>query len=60
MTELEYVIVTNRVKVSLALTILRDVLEGYGIPKEDMQEIMLLLTAAEQKLLGSAVIEPGE
>jgi len=50
--ENEYIIITNRVKVSAALTILHDVLTGddYGITYEQLSEITINLRSAEEKL----------
>ena len=55
MTEIEYLRATNRVKVSMALSILRDVLPGkdYGIKEEDLSEIKKRLRDAEDKLFSS-------
>lgn len=52
MTETEYLRVTNRVKVSLALAILRDVQPGpqNGIRVDELQEITARLGDAEEKL----------
>lgn len=50
--ENEYIIITNRVKVSAALTILRDVLSGddYGITDKQLSEITTNLRTTEEKL----------
>ena len=50
--EAEYIILTNGVKVSAALSILRDVLSGddYGITDDQLSEITINLRAAEEKL----------
>jgi len=50
--EKEYLKVTNRVKISMALTILRDVLPGqdYGITQQELSEITSRLGDAEEKL----------
>ncbi len=53
MTESEYLMATNRVKVSMALAILRDVLPDYGISSHDYGEIMSRLKHAETQLFGS-------
>lgn len=55
MTEIEYIRATNRVKVSMARTILRDVLPGdeYGITEKEWGEIMLRLSKSEAKLFKS-------
>jgi len=52
MTETEYIRATNRVKVSMALTILRDILvgEGYGITDAELTEITKRLSRAQDKL----------
>lgn len=57
----DYIRSTNRVKVSLALTILRDVLPGndYGITDDEELEIIGLLSKAQDKLFASYEIEPG-
>ena len=49
MTEEEYIVATNRTKVSIALTIMRDVYsgDGYGISDEDSATITKLLSAAQ-------------
>lgn len=59
MTESEYLRATNRVKVSSALTILRDVLPGdnWGISKNDLGIIIQLLRAQEEKLFESYVVK---
>jgi len=55
MTEIEYIRATNRVKVSMAKVILRDVLPGdeYGITPAELTAIMVLLSEAEVKLFSS-------
>ena len=55
MTETELIRATNRVKISTALTILRDILpdEEYMISKEELCEIMSPLRAIEERLFGS-------
>lgn len=55
MTESEYIKATNRAKVTLALTILRDVLPGeeYGIGLDELSEIKHLLLEAEERLFSS-------
>ena len=59
MTETEYIIATNRVKVSIALSIMRDVLAGekYGISKKDCQEIASRLSAAQDRLFALVEID---
>lgn len=61
MKETEYIKATNRVKVSMALTILRDVLPGkdYGISAEDLTEIAKRLRKAEEELFSSFEITEG-
>ncbi len=55
MTESEYITATNRVKISIALNILHDVLPGEnnGITDEQLKEIMKPLKKAEDKLFMS-------
>ena len=55
MTEIQYIKTTNRVKVSMALAILRDVLPGddYGITAKELSEITSRLRRAEEKLFSS-------
>ena len=55
MTEGEYIRATNRVKVTMASGILRDVLAGadYGISGEALSEILVRLSQAEAKLFNS-------
>lgn len=55
MTEIEYIKATNRVKVSMSLTILRDVLPGedYMVGKEEFREILSRLQAIEERLFAS-------
>lgn len=55
MTEIEYIRATNRVKVTMALTILRDVLSGeeYGITDKELAKIVLQLSSAQNKLFAS-------
>lgn len=59
MTEDEYLRATNRVKVSAALTILRDVLPGtkWGITEEKHMEIISVLSSAEEELFKSYELE---
>ena len=59
MTESEYIKATNRVKVSVALTIMRDVLPGdnCGITCDEASEIKRLLRNAEEKLFSAVEIE---
>lgn len=61
MTENEYIRATNRVKVSAAIVLLRDVLPGYvyGITEEDFVEIIKRLVDAEKKLFASYEVEEG-
>ena len=53
MNEKEYIITTNRVRVSDALTIMRGVLPGidYGISMDEFNEIFSRLSRAEDKLI---------
>lgn len=55
MTEQDYIKATNRVKVSAALTILRDVLPGddYGVSDMLMKGIIVELTGIEMDLFAS-------
>jgi len=55
MKERDYIKATNRVKVSAALTILRDVLAGdeYGITTNELSQITSKLRRAEEKLFTS-------
>jgi hypothetical protein len=55
MKEREYIASTNRVKVSMALKILRDVLPGeeYGITDIQLSEIVSRLAVAEDNLFQS-------
>ena len=52
MNEVEYIIATNRVKISMALTILRDVLPGeeYGISTKEYAKFARPLRESEVKL----------
>ena len=54
MTEIEYIKATNRVKISLALNILHDVLaskdDEYGITTKELVAIKQLLSKSEEKL----------
>jgi hypothetical protein len=52
MTENDYLKVTNRTRVSIALKILRDVMPGenYGISDEECSEIIKKLTDIEDRL----------
>jgi hypothetical protein len=61
MTENEYAKVTNRVKISTALVILRGTVlpekgDEYGITNDELVEIKRLLRKAEKTLLGSPKI----
>ena len=55
MTEIEYIKATNRVKVSLALQIMKDILPGdeYGITDEKYHEITKRLSSVQDELLAS-------
>lgn len=52
MTEDEYVIATNRVRITLAIGLLRDTLPGenFGVDDTDRSDIMVKLCAMEEKL----------
>jgi hypothetical protein len=62
LNESQYLKATNRVKVSMALVILRDVLPGkdYGITSDEISEIRRLLSNAEDKLFGSYSLDEKE
>ena len=64
MTESEYIKATNRVKVSMAATILRDVLpsvdDEWGITAQELSKITILLRQAEEKLFSLVEIKEGE
>lgn len=62
MTEIEYIKATNRVKVSMALIILRDVLPGedYMVGKEEFREILSRLQAIEERLFASLTINASD
>ena len=62
MTETEYIRATNRVKVSLALDIMREVVEDddYGITAQEKVEITRRLAKAQDKLFASYKLEPEE
>lgn len=59
MTEAEYIKATNRAKVSMALTIMRDVLPGedYGVSEVEATGVKVRLKALEERLLGCVDIE---
>jgi hypothetical protein len=61
MKEAEYIKATNRVKISMALTILRNVLPGqgieYGIDSNELTQIIQPLSKAEEKLFSLIEIE---
>lgn len=66
MKESQYIIATNRVKVSAALTILRDVLGGtpedvktYGISDDEVKSICKKLIIIEDRLFSMLDIEGG-
>jgi len=58
-TETEYIKITNRVKVSCALWLLRDVMgvEEYGISEDELREILCALSNAEDRLFGSVEVD---
>jgi len=60
--ESEYIKATNRVKISMAITILRDVLPGknYGIGYEVLSEVLTKLLYAEAHLFESFKVEEDE
>ena len=62
MTEEEYIKATNRVKVSAALTIMRDVLAGddYGISESELTDIVAPLYRAETKLFKSFKLDKSD
>ncbi|MCK5714289.1 MAG: hypothetical protein KAI25_16320 [Hyphomicrobiaceae bacterium] len=59
MTERDYIKATNRVKVTAALHILREVLpgRGYGITEAKLDSMLKRLSDAEQKLFQSFELE---
>lgn len=59
MTETEYITATNRVKITLAIAMLRDVLPGFdGVTtKENMPPIMRQLIEMEGALFGKIKIQ---
>jgi hypothetical protein len=59
MTESQYLCATNRVKVTAAAQLIRDVLPGddWGIGESEHGEILRLLLEAEEKLFASVKIE---
>ena len=61
MKEAEYIKTTNRVKVSMALTIMRDVLPGedWGITPDELSEITRRLCSSEEKLFSLIEITEG-
>jgi len=52
MTEEEYLIATNRVKISLAKDILADTYKGteYGVDEDEMRSILSILYRTEERL----------
>ena len=62
MTEEEYLCATNRVKVSIALQVMRDVLPGdyYGISDNEKAEIIKKLSDAKRRLWDSYSILEAE
>ena len=54
MTETEYIIATNRVKVSMAIHAMRDTLagDGYGIEDADRADVLNKLYSLEERLFG--------
>ncbi len=59
MEEEDYIKATNRVKVSIAVGLLRDVLAGdkYGITEFELSEITIRLGVAEERLFSSYEIK---
>jgi len=62
MKESEYISATNRVKVTMALSILRDVVPGadYGVTTKELTEVSTKLSIVEQKLFSSYNCEEDE
>ena len=62
MTEADYLCATNRVKVSAATALIRDVLPGddWGISDSEHAAILRLLYEAEERLFASVNIESGQ
>lgn len=62
MTEQDYIKATNRVKVSAALHLIRDVLPGddFGMSESEHKVIIVLLRDAETKLFSSLHLENSE
>ena len=61
MNEKEYLIATNRAKISMALGIMRDVLggENFGISEKEVRAITRLLADAEGKLFKIKLMDNG-
>ena len=63
MTDSEYIKATNRVKISIALTVLRDVLacdsDEYGITPNELVKITRPLRELEEKLFSLVEIKEG-
>ncbi|HET8706571.1 MAG TPA: hypothetical protein VFM46_09745 [Pseudomonadales bacterium] len=59
MTEAEYIIATNRAKVSIALHALRDVLAGsdWGVDKDEITKVLQSLYSIEQHLFSLLKLE---
>ena len=57
MTEEDYLKATNRVKITIALAVLRDVLPPYGITEDELLEITDRLAIAQDKLFSSYELE---
>ena len=62
MTEQEYIKATNRVKVSAALTILRDVLpgDGNGVPEKEFGQLKYKLRELEERLFSSYELQESD
>ena len=50
MKESDYILATNKAKVTAALYLMRDVLNGYGITKSEHINILRLLSKAEAEI----------
>jgi hypothetical protein len=53
MTENEYIVITNKLKASMAISVLADVLPGneYGVDLKNFRNIMAQLKSIESKLI---------
>jgi hypothetical protein len=59
-TETEYIKITNQVKITAALGILREVIGGYGISEEDIMDIRCKLSNVKDGLFGSYDVQEDE